>query len=288
MSDLLPLFLYEATLSLYPVSQEEIPIGDSPVWWGAPANGLRLSQEYEEMLMMSSGARRMTAHHLDERHTIEVERTWILRKASLKDFVPQRNQRYALEIVWQSHGYWYRRTYFGVTGRSVGWDSNRTLSFGNKQSYRAEYFSEESGYIPPVHTHGGSGPPPPPIYTPLPAAENGDEQSVGFFRENVLVQGEYLLGHYRWPVDAQLVSAQAVAFAPQISPVVLALEVNGLLVPGKTVSLPVGTANTEVSASVVLTVNAAAGQSVRWKILSAPEPESSAYVCALAMQVQPL
>jgi hypothetical protein len=288
MSDLLPLFLYEATLSLYPVSAEEIPLTDAPVWWGAAANELRLSQDYDEILMMSSGAKRVTAHHLDERHGIEIERTWILQKGSLKDFVPQRNQRYVLEIVWESNGYWYRRNYFGVTGRSVGWDSNRTLSFGNKQSYRAEYFSEESGYVPPVHTHGGSGPPPPPIYTPLPAPENGEEQSVGFFRENVLVQGEYLLGHYRWPVDAQLITAQVLAFAPQVSPVVLALEVNGLLVPGKTLSLPVGIANMEVTDSVTLTVNVAAGQSVRWKILSAPEPENSAYVCALVIQVQPL
>ena len=159
------------------------------------------------------------------------------------------------------------------------------MQFANNQSYRAEYFREESGYIPPVRMHGSSEPPPP-IYTPLPANENGDEQSVGFFRENVLVQGEYLLGHYRWPVNVQLVSAQVIAFAPQISPVVIGLEINGLLVPDKTMTLPVGNANTEVSDSSTLTVNFLAGQSVRWKIVSAPAPENSAYVCALVIQVQ--
>src|SRR5947209_7552813 len=119
-NDLLPLCLYEAVMSLYPAAADGTAIGSQPVWWGAVANGLRLSLEYDEMLVMGSGDAYATAHHLDERHIIEVERTWLLPKANIAanaagqrvDFVPDRNQRYLLELVWFSDGFWYRRSYF--------------------------------------------------------------------------------------------------------------------------------------------------------------------------------
>src|SRR5258707_2062517 len=189
---LLPLCLYEAVMSLYVAATDGTPLTDEPVWWGAVANGLRLSLEYDEMLVMGSGDAYATPHHLDERHAVDVERTWLLPKGTILanappnvvqpvDFVPQRNQRYLLELVWFSGGYWYRRGYFRVTGRSVGWDSVRTLQFGNRQSYRAQFYREESGY---------SGAVPLPIYTPLPGTE---QQSIGFFSENAMVASEYML-----------------------------------------------------------------------------------------------
>jgi hypothetical protein len=285
-SDLLPLCLYEAVMSLYPAASDGTALRNRPVWWGAVANGLRLSLEYDEMLLMSSGDAYATAHHLDERHAVDVERTWLLPKATILansppnpgepvDFVPQRNQRYLLELVWFSDGYWYRRSYFGVTGRSVGWDSVRTLQFGNRQAYRAQFYQEESGY---------SGSVPMSVFTPLPGT---DEQSIGFFSEDAMVVGEYMLGHYRWPVAAALLSARAIAFAPQNAPMVLTLEVGGVLTD-QTLTIPVGPVDTEVSATTALNYTVPAGQSVRWKITAGPAPEDAARLAALAMQVQPL
>jgi hypothetical protein len=299
MSDSLPFFLYEAVLSLYPLGTDGTPLTSQPVWTSAVANNLRLALEYDEVRMMSSGDLYQTTHHVDEGHTIDIEQTWLLPKApflaagqsqsqsqsvAVRDFVPQRNTQYALEVVWFSAGFWYRRTYIGVTGRSAGWDSVRALQFGTKQAYRAQYYKEEGGYIPqPV---GSSGQVPQSVYTPLPVTPAGtsEQQCIGFFRENAMVVGEYMLGNYRWPVDVDLVSAMVVAFAPQNAPVVLTLEIGGVLTD-QTVTIPVGTTNTEVSATVALNYTVTAGQSVRWQITSGPDPEDSAYVAALAIQV---
>jgi len=122
------------------------------------------------------------------------------------------------------------------------------------------------------------------VFTPMPDAE---EQCVGFFRENPMVVGEYLLGHYRWPVAVSLESARVVAFGPQNMPQVLTLEVSGVLTD-QTITIPVGTANTEVSATVALNYSVAAGQSVRWKITDGPAPEDAVYVAAVGMQVRTL
>jgi hypothetical protein len=273
MTDQLPLFLYEAVLSLYPEAADGSPDRANPVWWGAAANGLRLGLEYEEIVVSGSGDRYPTAHHVGEQHLIDVERTWILRRADMggSDFVPGRNQRYVLEIVWQAGGVWCSRLYSGVTGRSAGLESQRTLHFGSRQSFRAESCQRDGGAVAA------------PVTTPLPVST--DEQPIGFFRENPMVVGEYLLGNYRWPRDARLISARAVAFAPQTTPTVLTLEVGGTLTD-QCLVLPVGSANTEVAATVDLgEYLVGAGQSVRWKITSGPAPEEAAWVCAVVMQV---
>jgi hypothetical protein len=303
--NLAPLFLYEAMLSLYPADADDLPMTDFPVWQGAVANGLRLGLEYEAIRMAGNGDRFQREHHVDESHTLEIERSWLLRKTpdpltagSLPppthahsvsvegDFIPERNRRYVLVMVWKSSdGLWHQRTYNGVTSRAVAWESVRALHFSNRQSWRAESFSQLTEFEnPPVFPGGGGGPggttPVPVIITPL----LPDEQSVGFFRENPLVVGEYLMGHYRWPRDVTLVSAKEIAFAPQVTANVLTLEVGGVL-QTPTLTLPLGTANTEVTATVTLNRTVPAGQSVRWKITDGPDPENAAWVCAVGMEV---
>ena len=140
-----PYFLYEAVLSLYPEGPQGGAVMGTPLWWGAVANGLSLSTDLEGVRLMSSGAPYAKTHHVDESHSIEVERTWVIRKTAGVDFVPQRNQRYVLELVWESQGFWYRRMYFGVTGEGVRWESSRALQFGNRQVYRAESFTQVGG-----------------------------------------------------------------------------------------------------------------------------------------------
>ena len=295
MSEHVPFFLHEAVLSLYPLGADGLPLTDLPVWQGAVANALKASLDFDELLVGSSGARYQRAHHVDERHALEIERTWLLQKAVLAggqapfDSVPLRNQRYALEVVWWSEGYWYRRWYWGTTARSTAWDSIRTLHFGSRQSWRAEHFTEDGGYVPqPVVRSGGvgsgsTGTVPPPVVTPLPESS---EQVIGFFNEAPLVPGEYLLGRYRWPVATLITAARAVAFAPQTTPVVLGLEVGGELT-GDALTLPTGAANTEVSADVTLACSVLALTDVRWRIISGPDVAAAAWRCALGMQVTP-
>ncbi len=293
--DLIPFFLHEAVLTLSPVDAEDAPLTDTPVWQGAVANSLRATLEYEEMRLASSGDRYARARHLDELHSLEIDRTWLLQKPVLAQGKgpfepgPFRVQRYALAIVWASEGYWYRRWYWGVTARTTSWDSLRTLQFGARQSWRAERFTDEGGYVPQpsyVPPQGGTGGQvivPPPVVTPLPESS---EQAIGFFHEDPLVPGDYLLGRYRWPMATTITAARAVAFAPQTSAVVLGLEVGGSLT-GDTLTLPTGTANTEVTAAADLAVRVPALTDVRWKILSGPVIVDSAWHCAVGMQVTP-
>ncbi len=297
MSDLAPLFLYEAVLCLYTADPSGEPTGD-PLWWGAVANAMRIQMEYEEVLMASSGDPYQTAHHVDERHTIEIERTWLLPKNAdpnagfITDFRPRRNQKYVLEAIFQSGGVWYRRTFRNVTARSASWDSVGALQFGARQSWRAESFEDYGEYTPPPiyippgggASGGGTSQPTPPVYTPL----TPDVQEVGFFREAPFVVGEYLLGHYRWGRDVRLKSARLIGYAPQGSPAIVTLELGGSL-QSSNLTLTPGTANTETSASIAdLGLTVPSGTPVRWKITSGPTPPDAAWCAALAMEVQPL
>ncbi len=297
MSDLDPLFLYEANLSLYPTAADGTALLDCPIWWGAVANHLRLGMSLEEMRVAGSGDRYRTAHHIDEDHTIDIDRTWLLSKQNVADFIPTRNQQYVLVMVWESEGVWYQRTYYGVTALALSWDSRGTLHFGHGQRFRAQRFDQTGDFVPPlvyiprsggtggagVQPAGGGSPPPGGGTTPL----ANEEQTVGFFRENALVVGEYLLGHYRWDRDVKLNSARVIAYAPQGTPNVLTLEVDGLLQSSQ-LTIPVGTKNTEVTASLDLAgLPVAMGKAVRWKITAGPSPAQAAWVAALMMQVEP-
>ena len=293
-----PLLLYEAVLSLYPPAADGTPLRDRPLWWGAVANGLNLSSEFEEARMAGLGDRYQTAHHVDEAHTVDVDRTWLLPKFSApgqdRDFTPGRNTHYVMELVWAApEGVWYRRTYFDVTGRAASWASQgAALHFSQRQSYRATHYEQDSDYVqPPVH---GSGVPPtlPPVLPPgsVTTPLLPDEQAVGFFREAPMVTGEYLLGHYRWGQTVQLNGVTLVALAPQVTPQVVALEIDGSTTgQPRTLTIPTGMANTPVTVTADLGgLTVGAGQTVRWKITSGPAPEDAAWQAALSMQVQPL
>jgi len=271
--DNIPFFLHEAVLTLYPAAADGSSLTDVAVWSGALATQLKLRSTLEAMKIMGSGEAFATEHHIDEEHLIEIERTWILRKVpaapAIRDFMPARNQQYVLEIVWQADGVWYKRAYLGVTGRSVALTSRGTNQFVVEQAFRAQRFQE---------TDGTTGPP---IYTPTPQPE----QSIGFFREDPFVNGEYLLGTYRWATNVVLNSAMVIGSAGQGAPTVLTLELGGVLTD-KTITIAAGTANVEVTATTGLGgIVATAGQSVRWRITSGPAPENAMWLAALTMQV---
>jgi hypothetical protein len=266
--DNIPFFLHEAVLTLYPAAADGSSLTGQAIWSGALANQLKLRSSLEPLRLMGSGERYATEHHIDEEHAIEIERTWILRKQFLRDFLPGRNQQYVLELVWTADGVWYKRTYLGVTGRSVGLESRGTNQFLSAQVFRAQRIAEADGIA-----SGGS------IYTPTPQPG----QAVAFFREDPFVNGEYLLGHYRWPQNVTLTSAELIGSAGQGSATVLTLEVGGVLT-AKTLTIAAGTANQEVSVTVDLGgYVVTAGQGVRWVITAGPIPENAMWMAALTM-----
>jgi hypothetical protein len=112
-----------------------------------------------------------------------------------------------------------------------------------------------------------------------------DEQSVGCFSEQPLLAGEYLLGQYQWPVRAVIGAVRVIGWAP-VTDVVLGLEINGAAT-GQTITLPAGVENVEVQSEAVMAYSVPPNQPVRWRVLSAPAAEASAWRVSLTMQVQP-
>lgn len=263
LRDSLPLLLREAVISLYPADAQGNPIISAPVWAGVCANGLRLGLRWNETLSFSSGDRYKTAHHEDEEHAIEIDRTWIIRTASPGEASgPERNGRYVLEIVWNDllQKIWHKRVYFGVTGRSSDLNSDGPRAHGNPQVFRAQYFTATGGT-------GAAG-----VYTAV--TPDAGEQLSGFFGEDPILAGTYLLGHYRWSEARRLTAARWACWSPQAD-TVLGLEVNGVLT-GVTLTLPAGTANTDAQGSATFSVAVAAGADVRWKVVSGPDSVDTA------------
>lgn len=274
---MIPFFLYEASLALFP-SPDGNAVQGGAVYWGGPANRLSLTKQNTAVRLAASGDQYETDHQVNENHQLEVGQAWLVREDGA-DFTAVRGQFYVLQILWamQRPGrtgfYWYQRTYYGVTCEEVGDASQGTLQSARSMRFRAQR----------LVTAGGPGPGPG-VYAPV--APSGTVQDVLFAHEEPLQTGMYLLGMYRWPPNATAQSVTVTAWRSQNSATVLALEVEGVLT-GDTVSLAAGTANTEVQVTQALSRAIPAGSGVRWKVTGAPaDVESMAWQCGLVMQLK--
>jgi hypothetical protein len=116
----------------------------------------------------------------------------------------------------------------------------------------------------------------------------GATHIVNFIRESPLLVDTYLLGYYRWSAPVQLKAAHVSAWLPQTQDVVLELESNGQLI-GQQIVIPQGIANADSFMDVqfenlILQPNKA----VRWRVVSAPEAEFTAWNVTVAVDVQPI
>lgn len=114
----------------------------------------------------------------------------------------------------------------------------------------------------------------------------GATHTVNFTRESPLLVDTYLLGYYRWSAPVQLTAAHVTAWLPQTQDVVLELEVNGQLT-GQQITIQQGVPNVDSFvdvqfANLILQPN----QAARWKVVSAPEPELTAWNVTVALDVQ--
>lgn len=271
MSDRLPLFLSEAVVTLYPANSDGTLVNGGAIWSGALVNHLREEFSYDTVKMMGSGEAYSTEHQVDQEIILTLDRSWILRKGNtINDFTPARNQQYVLQAIYQSDGYWYNRTYYGVTGRRVTLGSKGTNQFLNNQIFRAQYYLDSGG---PGST----------VTTPI-TAPPGSTEPFGFFRESPFVVGEYLLGVYSFANSVTLGQVEFIGLAPS-SDTTLTLMVNGSAT-AFTLVIPAGTANTQVEASTNLNgFGVTAGQNIQWQITSGPDPADAAYQGALMMEV---
>jgi hypothetical protein len=108
------------------------------------------------------------------------------------------------------------------------------------------------------------------------------QTNAPFFREAPAIANEYLLGKYAWQTAVYLRNAKVTALAG-LQNTVLELELNGTLT-GRQVTLPSGVANSVVSVEQDLfDVPVTAGQSMRWKVISAAAPEDAHYQIGLTL-----
>lgn len=132
----------------------------------------------------------------------------------------------------------------------------------------------------------GGTPPLPPVDGEVSTPFYG-EQVVPFFHEEPLVTGSYLLGEYQWSRGVRLVKAAIVAAAPQTDPVVVELEINGVLT-GRQLTLAADAPLVEVRDELDLELLlVSSGVLVRWKVVSAPGAEASAFRVALSLHLRP-
>lgn len=109
------------------------------------------------------------------------------------------------------------------------------------------------------------------------APSDDGEQSLQFAQEQPLLPDHYLMGAYQWNARRmQLTGAAFVAWPPTGADVVLGLEVGGVLT-GDELVIPAGLPNVDTTGSLALNVTIPITLPVRWKVLSAPIPEASAW-----------
>lgn len=268
----------EATISLYPASPTGDAVTGGPVWLGGCAESVKMSSRLEGLKLFSSGDRFKRTHHTDERHRVEIERLWVLPRNPMRDFRPERNQMYALEIIWRdATESWFKRVYLGVTAESYDVASVGVMQFMATQTFDAERVAPDDGRY---YYAGGAG-----IYTAPPLGET----PVLFARESPLVAGDalegYLAGHYRWETDVTVTRASLRGRCGQGVASVFELELDGVGT-GVTVTMAAGSAGAETTAGITPGFVISAGKTARWKCSSGPgNVVASAWGVAIVMTV---
>lgn len=112
-------------------------------------------------------------------------------------------------------------------------------------------------------------------------------QQIPFTREESVVPGDYLLGQFSWDTAKVITEISLIALAPQVTPLTLALELNGVLT-ATTITLPTGVANTSATTAITgLLVAIPANSQMRWRVTgSAADPAASAWMISLVAKVK--
>lgn len=158
-----PLSLSEATLTVWLADTNGDPTGDA-LFTGAPVHGVQMAASYTEVLSACSGRSYRQTRHVDEEHTIALDRTWVLRANDAAQSVLSRGVTYVLALTWAVAGpdaptvrWTNTRTYYGVTWQGGSWRSEGFHAFGTGQSFRAQRFTETGAAVSPVVPPGGGG-----------------------------------------------------------------------------------------------------------------------------------
>ena len=144
--------LIEATATLYPANADGSPQLASPIWTGAPAENLRVTERWLTHYVRATGARYPVNHPLVAQYEINISRLWVLAltSAGVTDWQADYNS-YVLDVAWveEETQEWHRKTFYGVTISEHGWEA-RDVENGlmENQVFEAQYMVASSGGTP--------------------------------------------------------------------------------------------------------------------------------------------
>jgi hypothetical protein len=146
------LTLLEGSVTLYPAADDGSPVLDSPLWTGAPAEGLTVRQRWLKQETRPTGRRYPKKHPLIPEYEIIIDRVWQLPMDQLEGFAAEHSE-YVLDVVWQDEdgGQWHRQTFYGVTisERNL---TTREIDTGSTdgQTFEAETMVADGGLTGPI------------------------------------------------------------------------------------------------------------------------------------------
>lgn len=138
--------LGEARLSLYQADANGAAMPAYPVWFGACAENLRIGCKYSEEEIWLTGNTAPIPRHEGVRYDIDIGRVWNMRSASMLDFNPGLNSKYALVITWQDEKTmnWHQMTFNNVMADSLDTNADGQTYFLHNQKFHG-YLKASTG-----------------------------------------------------------------------------------------------------------------------------------------------
>src|SRR5690242_3117768 len=121
--------LNKAELSLFHSNAQGDAADGDALFIGACAAGLKIGYRFDEVETRPSGVPYPNTHHVNESHSIEIERIWIVNG---EEFQMERNRNYILKIKWvdpDDGSKYFQRSYYGVKNQSADMGSQDVQEF---------------------------------------------------------------------------------------------------------------------------------------------------------------
>ena len=135
------LHLATAVITLYDAPPSGVAPSGVGIWHGSCPAGMKLTYAYDEVKSFPTGAPYGIVHHVNETHSIEIQKVAIVDDDVDGEFLPERDNFYAMKIDWvRNDGKGLRRTYYGLKAKSLDMSSRGVEEYEQNQAWSAQYF----------------------------------------------------------------------------------------------------------------------------------------------------
>ena len=138
------LHLASAVVTLYDAPPSGVAPSGVGILHGECPAGMKLTYSYDEVKSFPTGAPYGLVHHVNETHGIEINKVAIMDDDVDAEFLPERDNFYAMKIDWiRNDGKGLRRTYYGLKAKSLDMSSRGVEEYEQTQAWSAQYFVSE-------------------------------------------------------------------------------------------------------------------------------------------------